>query len=209
MPPPRTNDAVTEWAEQQKGPFWAEKASSTVRKKDRCIVSSASAQRMACLFHPSEAVLVNQKSIGCTVERTQALGGDAIVAVSSKDFPPTWSVTTWYFGVKTNKVNTMVFWTAWCMASGRCSFPRVRKNQPSLQDQPFSIRRSNFRATRADRDPIIRRFMALCAPVILTNSAVGVQEPDYHWHVVRSNNPIRVTCSRRRSRQCRLGIFKR
>ena len=39
--------------------------------------------------------------------------------------------------------------------------------------------------------------MTLCAPVILTNSAVGVQEQDYIGTSWRSNNPIRVTCSRK------------
>ena len=79
------------------------------------------------------------------------------------------------------------------MASGSCSFPSVRKNQASLltnQDQPFSTRRSNFRAIRAHRDPVVRCFMALCAPVILTNSAVGVQEQDYIGTSWMSNNPL-------------------
>ena len=40
-------------------------------------------------------------------------------------------------------------------------------------------------------------FMALCAPVILTNSAVGVQEQDYIGTSWEQQQPIHVTCSRR------------
>ena len=52
------------------------------------------------------------------------------------------------------------------------------------------IRRSNFRAIRAHRDPVVRRFMTPCAPVVLTNSAVGVQDQDYTGTSWRSNNPF-------------------
>ena len=46
----QTNVAWTKMGGTKK----AEKASSIVLKKDRCFVSSASAKRIACVFHQSE-----------------------------------------------------------------------------------------------------------------------------------------------------------
>ena len=91
------------------------------------------------------------------------------------------------FGSQGYRVNTMVIWAAWRMASGSCSFPRVRKNQASLltnQDQSFPIRRGNFRAIRAYRDPVVRCFMAFCASCNLDQLCRWRPGARLHWHVL-------------------------
>ena len=116
------------------------------------------------------------------------------------------------FGSQGYKVNTMVFWAAWCMACGSCSFRCVHKNQAFLltnQDHPFPFGKvTSIKPIRAYRDAVIRCFMALCAPVILTNFAVGVLEQNYSGTSWRSNNPF-VQRVPEEVRQCLLGIFKR
>ena len=77
----------------------AEKASSIVLKKDRCIVSSASAQRIACLFHLSEGGPVYQKSICCTAGRMQALGGDPSWSSIARTYLQSGRLQPWCSGV--------------------------------------------------------------------------------------------------------------
>ena len=129
---------------------------------------------------------MNRKSIGCTVERTRALGVHRSRQLQGL---PSNLVghnrgTAESFGSQGYKVNTMVFWTAWCMASGSCSFPRVRKNQASLlknQDPPFSVRRSNFRAIRAHRDPT--PFHDSLYTCNIDELCRWRPEARLHWHV--------------------------